>query len=195
MRSAIVMASSALVLACPLPAFAQRDEQPAPNTIHAEAAALGPMWYSINYERRVLEDVGARVGVGSFEDTRFGFPENGISTATYLTVPLTVSYLGIRGRRSTFELGAGAILAVRSRCQQSGEWVACGRSFRPMVTGFVGYRLHPIGWGINFRVGLTLVGGQGLSAKGGDLTVDYSYDNGDRLGVVPGPYLSVGGSF
>lgn len=197
MRLARALGSFVVAMSLSPAAAAQRPAatQPAQNTVYAEAALFGNLMYSINYERRVLDDLGLHAGVGSFSYSTFSFPASGMATSRYLTVPLTVSYLGLRGRRSGLEVGGGMIFTQRIGCDRADSAHACGGSSRPLVTAFIGYRLHPVDLGFNFRVGVMLIGGKGLLTKPGDLTVDYDFEHGDTFGVIPSLYLSAGASF
>lgn len=181
-------------------ASADRRPQPpvypaAPNTIFVEALAAGAMFTSLNYERRLPHAIGVRAGVGSFSYLTSRL--DGWSESSYWALPLTVSYQGVRGRRSSLELGGGAILAVRNGCtQRYTEAAPCGGRYRQLLTAFAGYRRHPEEWGLDFRIGLAVIGGRGLKSRPGDLTWDYEWQaEGAALGFVPALYMSLGGAF
>jgi hypothetical protein len=69
------------------------DERTANNAIYLEL--LGPgLFYSVNYDR-AIGDVGLRLGVGYISVTASATSTTGCASAnaTFLTVPLTASYL------------------------------------------------------------------------------------------------------
>ncbi len=166
---------------------ARSVNKPAPNSVFLEGMGSG-LFYSLNYERRVIDDVGVRAGfsymsIGS-EATSGGTTAS--ASATYVTVPITASYLGVRGRRSGLEVGGGLTLAYASGSASTGVSSASGSGMTPIGTAMVGYRLHPVdGAGFQLRVGL-----MALAAKG------FSFDpDPNKFGVLPWFYLSMGAGF
>jgi len=163
-------------------------DRPAPNSIFAEGLGAG-LAYSFNYERLVLDELGVRAGFGYWGSSASA-TVNGQTTsagASFLTIPVTVSYLGVRSGKHSLELGGGATV-IRTSGSGSGFGVSASESaMSALGTAMVGYRLHPTGHaGFQFRVGaMALVGkGLGLSAA-----------NPEAVGVLPWLYLSLGASF
>src|SRR5689334_20446311 len=75
-------------------------DQPSPNSIFAEGLGAG-LLYSINYERMVLDDLGVRAGFG-YWSVGASATVNGQTagaSASYLTIPITVSYIGVRSKK------------------------------------------------------------------------------------------------
>ena len=161
--------------------------KPAPNSIFFEGLGSG-LYYSINYERRVIDDLGVRAGFGyvSVTTTAAAGSSSAKASATYLTIPITVSYLGIRGRKSGLELGGGLTLAYAGGSASAGVSSTSGSGIQPLGTAMVGYRLHPVdGAGFQFRVGV-----MALAAKGLGFNPDPN-----NFGILPWFYISFGAGF
>lgn len=138
------------------------------NVLYVEGLGQG-LFYSINYER-VFGDFGARVGVGyiSFTDHSSSFTDCSSSstnctstpvstTASFLTVPLSVSYLGIGSKKHIFEMGAGLTI-LHTSADASGLFVDnSGHGSATTVLGdiILGYRLQPPNGGFFLRAGLS----------------------------------------
>lgn len=162
-----------------------RDEMPAQNTIYAEGLGAG-LAYSLNYERRVIDELGIRAGFSYLSATASAGGAS--SKSTYMTFPITVSYLGLHSRKATFEVGGGMTLAYASGSADTLGASASGSGMTPYGTAFVGYRLHPVGAGFNFRIGAMVLAGKGLG---------FSTDpaDADKIGFLPWGYISLGASF
>jgi len=162
-------------------------DKPAPNSVFVEGMGSG-LFYSVNYERRVIDVVGIRAGFSYMSMTAEATAGGTTSSAssTYVTVPITASYLGVRGRRSGLEVGGGLTLAYASGSASTGVSSASGSGMTPIGTAMVGYRLHPVdGAGFQFRVGV-----MALAAKG------FSFDpDPNKFGVLPWLYMSLGAGF
>lgn len=147
---------------------AVRDYHPrkANNLVYLEA--LGPgLFYSVNYER-MFDNLSARVGIGYFSHIE---SEERVS---FLTIPITASYLGIRSNQHIFEMGAGA--TVVHATAGASTFVETGTSslttLLPTVLAGYRYQLDP---------GFVLkVGGSAMF---------------NRSKVLPWPYLAAGGTF
>lgn len=164
------------------------DNKPAPNSVFLEGLGAG-LFYSINYERRVIDDLGVRAGFGYVSLSASGATAAGqaSASASYLTIPITASYLGIRGRRSGLELGGGTTLAYASGAASSGVTSVSGSGMTAFGTLLVGYRLHPVDHaGFQFRVGVMALAAKGLSLSNPDP---------NSFGVLPWFYMSGGASF
>jgi hypothetical protein len=161
---------------------------PAPNSIYLEGLGAG-LLYSINYERMVIDDVGVRIG---FSYTSFGASATSANgqassaSASVITIPVTASYIGIRGRKSSLELGGGATILYASGSASAVGASSSGAGMAPLGLVMVGYRLHPVDQaGFQLRVGLMALIGEGLG---------FSSD-ATKIGVLPWGYLSLGASF
>ena len=171
-------------------ADADADEGPkrGENTIYAEGLGAG-LLYSINYERLVIQDLGVRVGFSYVGVSASAVDSMGNVTeasSSLMTFPITASYLGVGGKTSMLELGGGVTLVYASASGSGVGFSASASGIAPIGNLLVGYRLHPIGGGFNFRVGAAA-----LIAPG----VGFSDADPDAFGAIPWFYLSLGGSF
>jgi hypothetical protein len=161
--------------------------KPAPNSVFLEGLGAG-LYYSVNYERRVIDDLGLRIGLGYVSVTASSSAggTTASSSSKYLTIPISVSYLGIRSRRHGLELGAGMTLSYSSGSVSAGVSSASGSGVTPFGTAIVGYRLHPVGGaGFQFRVGAMALAAKGLGFD----------PKPDKFGVLPWFYISFGAGF
>jgi len=185
---AIAPAMPATGEAAPAPAKPPADE-PAPNTIYLEGLGAG-LAYSLNYERMVVPDVGVRIGFSylSFGATASdGLGNSESATGTYINIPITASYTGVRSGKHALELGAGTTLSFASGSASGFGMSTSASGLTPIGDLIVGYRIHPInGAGFNFRVGAMALIGKGLSL---------SANNPGSVGILPWLYLSLGASF
>jgi hypothetical protein len=142
--------------------------------------------YSVNYERMVIDDLGVRIGLSYLSiGAQAG---SSSSSATYLFIPITASYVGVRSGKSSLELGGGATLLYVSAAASGAGVATNGSGIVPFGVAMVGYRLQPIGdkAGFMFRVGMSALIAPGLSLSNPDPKA---------IGVLPWPYLSLGASF
>jgi hypothetical protein len=183
-RTQAVIAAERPVAAPP----AADADKPAPNSIYAEGLGAG-LAYSLNYERLVLDELGVRAGFGYWGSSA-SVTVNGQTTsagASFLTIPITVSYLGVRSGKHSLELGGGATVIKASGSGSTIGVSASESGMGALGTAMVGYRLHPTGHaGFQFRVGAMALVGKGLGL---------SVTDPEKLGVLPWLYLSLGGSF
>jgi hypothetical protein len=158
--------------------------RPAKNGLFLEG--LGPgLLYSVNYERLVIDQVAVRLGFSywSVTATATTSTQSAEASAAFFTIPMTVTYVGLRG----LEVGGGMTLLHTSGAASTLGASASGSGFSPLGTLLVGYRLHPVGSaGFQFRVGGMAMMGDGLSL---------STDNPGGFGVLPWLYLSAGAGF
>jgi hypothetical protein len=151
------------------------DERTANNAVYAEG--LGPgLFYSINYERDFENVYGVRVGFSyvSLSET----DNNGTSlNATFLSFPITFSYLGIGSLTHIFEVGGGGTVLYVSGTASTIGGSSSGSGVGGIGTLILGYRYQPPHGGFMFRVGIA------------PLITSY----GDTF--LPWPYLSLGGTF
>jgi len=159
----------------------EAEKRPAKNSIYAEG--LGPgLLYSINYDRLIIDDLAVRVG---FSYMSFGASSGSSSaSASFLSFPITASYLGVGSAKHILELGGGADI-VYATGSASGVGVSTsGSGVGAAGTVLIGYRLQPPNGGFNFRVGLSPMFGPGFNLSGST-----------SFGVLPWGYLSLGGTF
>ena len=156
-------------------------ERTANNSIYIEG--LGPgLLYSINYDRNI-GDFAVRGGFGylslssSVSDSSGGSEGHG----SFITVPLTVTYLGLGSKKHMFELGGGVTVVHASAgvstfatddASSTKESDSATLLFGNMIFG---YRLQPPDGGFLLRTGLSPVFGHGF--------------------FFPLPYLALGGTF
>lgn len=166
------------------------EAKPAENSVFAEGLGAGVL-YSINYEHRVIDDLGVRVGFSYMSFGASSTSSSGTSSASanFLTFPVTASYLGIRGGKHALELGGGLTMTYASAAASGVGGSASASGVSAFGDLLVGYRLHPVGGaGFQFRVGIMALVGRGfsLSSDAKDPTA---------LGVLPWGYISFGAGF
>ncbi|MDC3988706.1 hypothetical protein [Polyangium jinanense] len=182
-------AAAAPAAAAPAKAESKEEEntkdKPAPNSVFAEGLGAG-LWYSINYERRVIDDLGVRVGISyiSVGATVSTGSASSSASASLLTFPITGSYLGVRSGKHALEVGGGVSVTYAS----AAAWAsASGPGIGAYGNVMVGYRLHPVdGAGFQFRVGAMALMGPGFNVFG---------DDPRSFGVLPFGYISFGAGF
>jgi hypothetical protein len=157
-------------------------ERSAKNAIYVEGLGAG-LFYSVNYER-VIGDFSPRIGFSyvsvSAGGTNAAGTSGGSASATFLAVPITVSYLGIGSLNNIFELGAGATIlslgAGASSFNHDSSSSASGSAVLVWPEVLAGYRYQPADGGFFFKGGIdALIGGS--------------------IPVLPWPYVSLGGTF
>jgi hypothetical protein len=171
------------------PAKSSEEPKLAPNSIYAEGLGSGII-YSINYERVVIDDLAVRAGFSywSVSASASAGGQTSSSSVSQWTIPITVSYLGVRSRNKMLELGGGMTLFNQAETVTAGSTSASAGGLTPVGTVLVGYRLHPVeGAGFHFRVGAMAMAGKGMS-----LSADH---DPSAFGIMPWGYLSLGGSF
>lgn len=160
----------------------------APNSIYAEGLGAA-LLYSFNYERMMLDQLGVRVGFSylSIGASASAGGSSASSSATFVWVPITASYVGIRYGRSALELGGGATILYVSAATSSAGVSSSGAGLVPYGVAMVGYRFQPVGHaGFMFRVGFNTLVAPGLGLQNA---------SPGTLGVIPWPYISLGASF
>ncbi|MGC4091882.1 MAG: hypothetical protein QM756_29170 [Polyangiaceae bacterium] len=177
-------AEAAPAEAKPVEAPAPAEKERAKNSVYVEGLGAG-LLYSFNYERLVIEDLAVR---GGFSYQSFTATAGDASAkSTFITLPVTASYLGVGSKHHIFELGGGMTFMYASGSASGVGVSSSGSGMAVYPDLLVGYRLHPVdGAGFNFRVGAMAFVGKGL---GWDVT-----DPG-AVGVLPWFYLSLGASF
>ncbi len=177
-------APSAPAADAPAPPVSQpEEERTANNALYAEG--LGPgLFYSINYDRS-FGDFAGRIGFGYVSVSAGASDSSGqvqeTASASFIAVPITVSYLGIGSKRNMLELGAGATIwhvgAGGSTFEAKSSTSASESATFALPVAIVGYRYQPPNGGFLFRAGVSP-----LFA-------------GSSLPVLPWPYLALGGTF
>jgi hypothetical protein len=167
-----------------------RSQHAPENSVFLEGFGAA-VFYSVNYERMILSQLGVRMGLGLLP-IQYGYAassssKGGESTQLFVFVPISVSYVGIRVGPHALELGAGATFAYGDgMTDPSGN--TTNPSLLPIGMVLVGYRYQPVeGSGFMFRVGA-----EALVARSDSLFQQHSL--GD-VGIAPWPYLSLGASF
>lgn len=162
---------------------------PAPNSIYAEGLGAG-LAYSVNYERLVVPELAVRVGLSYLSVSASATSSDGstsTASSSFLTFPITASYIGLRSGKHALELGGGATVTYTSARSSALGVSASGSGVTALGTAMVGYRIHPVGGpGFQFRVGAMALIGKGLSL---------STPDPETIGVLPWFYISMGASF
>ena len=169
-------------------AVAPAPRKPAPNSIYAEGLGAG-LAYSLNYERMVLDDLGVRIGFSylSMSGSVSSGSASSSASASFLSFPITASYIGIRSGKHSLELGGGFTMTRSSGSGSSFGMTASGSGMSGLGTAMIGYRIHPVDRaGFNFRIGLMALAGKGLGLDTADPAA---------FGVLPWGYISMGASF
>lgn len=122
-------------------ASVEEPEKLAPNAIYAELGGPGG-FYSLNYEHIFSDKLAARIGISYFA---MGVATSaGSATASTFTVPLTLSYVGLREGKHGLEVGGGGAVIFASSGASVGGTTSSSSGVGALLTGFVGYRLHPV---------------------------------------------------
>lgn len=134
------------------------------NAIYLELGGSG-IFYSVNYEYRLSEQVGLRAGFSTWTLNDFIFTPS----ISFTGVPLMADYL-VGGGGSYFEAGAGIAIASLKIDESDGFFGTVTGEKKTVVLGVgtVGYRLQPPGGGVLFRIGfvpLVSQNGSRLSAE------------------------------
>ena len=154
--------SASLCCLALVPARVHADEaRAANNSVYLELGGSGAI-YSVNYERFVADNVPIRIGFGYISLT--GANINGstvTSDISLLTIPLTMSYLGISSGNHCLELGGGPVFARITGAASSSSAKAFGSATGLVGTAIAGYRyVRPQG-GFTFRAAFTPLFGAG----------------------------------
>ena len=157
----------------------QPAEREAKNSIYIEG--LGPgILYSINYDR-TFGDFAGRVGFSyiALSASANSGTQSSEAHASFITVPLTLTYLGIGSKKNIFEIGAGAtIVHVGAGASTfATDHRESDSSSDTLLFGdlIFGYRLQPPDGGFLLRTGISPIFGHGV--------------------FIPLPYLALGGTF
>ncbi len=145
------------------------------NSVYVEGLGNGIL-YSLNYERIVMEDFGARVGYGALTMSSL----DGADSAFINFIPVSFNWLGLRSDNDAhmLDVGVGATIAIVSGTVSGLIKVAGTTAF---MNATVGYRFQ--GDWFQFRIGLNP-----LFNFAADSDMDESM-------VYALPYISFGGGF
>jgi hypothetical protein len=171
-RSCLLVATVGLAR----PAFAQQQapQATAPPSDAFYVELLGPgLLGSVDYEH-LFDESSIRIGFG----VPLGVPEDP-GYSLHLSVPMTLSYLGMRSKQHVFEIGVGAAV-IGSTCNAPNPcgWPQ-GVTVAPVL--LAGYRYQPSEAGFAFRAGFS--------------PTFVFHGNPVALSALPLPYLSLGYAF
>jgi len=121
------------------------------NAVYLEMGGNG-IFYSVNYERFITEDIAARIGVGYLS---FGESSYNGSSVSFTSVPLMVNYLGVGKLNHRLELGGGLVIVHLSARASDGVATAFGEGSFIGGTASIAYRYVPLDGGFNFKVAFT----------------------------------------
>jgi hypothetical protein len=153
------------------PSEAAPTERTANNALYIEL--LGPgLLYSLDYDR-TFGPVAARVGIEYWSLSASG--GSGSSSATFLSFPVTVSYLGIGSLKHIFEIGAGAEITYFGGSASVLGASSSGSAVTAWGTILAGYRYQPPDGGFFLRAGISPLIGSGF--------------------FLPWPYVGLGATF
>ena len=145
---------------------------PARQAIYAEIGGAGVV-LSLNYDTRLTKKEG---GLG----VRGGIGYSCSSTPSFLTVPVGLNYL--LGRKGNFlELGAGLSYLHVTNNRGYDYLPLANKAFYKDQTDLlfetlnIGYRRQSSKTGLNFRIGLAPIFGEGVHGVGGYLGIGYSF--------------------
>jgi len=157
------------------------EERTANNAVYLEI--LGPGgFYSLNYDR-AFGDFAGRIGFSYISVSATTVSSAGTlesASASWLSVPITFSYLGIGSKSHMLEVGAGVTLwSFGAGASGFGAGSSSASAMLIAPTGIVGYRMQPKDGGFFFKVGVSP-----MFITGGDASVFW-----------PAPHIALGGTF
>ena len=129
----------------------------AKNTLFVELLGNG-LFYSLNYERFVTDDIAIRAGLGYFSVG--GSSKGSNARASLFSMPIMFEYFGIGSADDKLELGIGPVLFYASA---SGSFIGdTARSSGTFLwgTATIGYRHAPHDGGFAFKIGFTPIFGK-----------------------------------
>lgn len=127
-------------------------ERSAKNSLYIELGGNAAL-YSLNYERFLISDLSARIGVmymsvsASSGTTR--------ANASWFGAPIMLNYLGIGSENHKLDLGLGVVLMNLSAGASTFNATANASGLLVAGTATVGYRYVPVDGGVNFKAGFT----------------------------------------
>jgi hypothetical protein len=142
-------------------------ERTANNALYIEGLGAG-LFYSLNYDH-AFGPIAPRIGIGYFS----------LSGASWVTVPITVSYLGIGSLKHMFEVGAGVSINQFGASASFAGASSSGSATEVYGVAILGYRYQPPEGGFFLRAGVSPIFGGG--------------SNGGFF--LPWPHLGLGATF
>jgi hypothetical protein len=133
--------------------------------------------------------VAVRAGFAylSFSATATDGSQSTSASTTYVWIPITASYVGLRSGKHALEVGAGVTFLDASGAASGAGASVSGSGIAPRGTAMIGYRLQPVDHaGVQFRIGFIAHYGNGAALQDPDPT---------KFGIQPWAYLSLGASF
>ncbi|HTQ45775.1 MAG TPA: hypothetical protein VMI75_23630 [Polyangiaceae bacterium] len=155
------------------PAEASPTERTANNALYIELLGAG-LFYSLDYDR-AFGPVSGRIGIGYFSISSGNNASGGSSSATFISVPVTVSYLGIGSLKHMFEVGAGVSINYFGGSSSFAGVSTSGSATEVFGTVVLGYRYQPPDGGFFLRAGIDPIIGS--------------------FGFLPWPYVGLGATF
>jgi hypothetical protein len=155
------------------PAEASPTERSANNALYIELLGAG-LFYSLDYDR-AFGPVSGRIGVGYFSINSGNNASGGSSSATFISVPVTISYLGIGSLKHMFEVGAGVSINYFGGSSSFAGVSTSGSATEVFGTVVLGYRYQPPDGGFFLRAGIDPIIGS--------------------FGFLPWPYVGLGATF
>jgi hypothetical protein len=139
----------------------------AQSSVYVELFGNG-VFYSLNYDRYILDRVIARVGAG-YVNLAQTEGDGRVTRTDVVTVPIVVStVLGETDHK--LELGAGVLSLYSTQDLSFGPHEARGEELELAGTAVLGYRYSPRNGGITLRAGYTPVLGRGGYAHWGGVS-------------------------
>jgi hypothetical protein len=129
----------------------------AKNGLFVELLGNG-LFYSLNYERFVTDDIAIRGGIGYFSLSASG--SSASASASILSVPLMFEYMGIGSADDKLELGIGPLIFYASAAASGIGDTTKGSGTFLFGTATIGYRHIPHDGGFNFKIGFTPIFGK-----------------------------------
>jgi hypothetical protein len=154
-------------------AEASPTERSANNALYVELLGAG-LFYSLDYDR-AFGPIAGRIGVGYFSISSGNTSGGGSASATFISIPVTVSYLGIGSLKHMFEVGAGVSINYFGGSSSFANVSTSGSATDVFGTLILGYRYQPPDGGFFLRAGVDpLIG---------------------SFGFLPWPYVGLGATF
>jgi len=154
------------------PAESSPTERSANNALYVELLGAG-LFYSLNYDR-AFGPIAGRIGIGYFSISG-NSGNGGSSSSTFISVPVTVSYLGIGSLKHMFEIGAGVSINYFGGGASFANVSTTASVTEVFGTLVLGYRYQPPDGGFFLRAGIDPIIG--------------------NFGFLPWPYVGLGATF
>jgi len=142
------------------PAADAAPERTANNAAYIELLGAG-LFYSLNYDRRI-SDFGLRLGLMYFSVSSGVDSAGQSASASWIGIPLSVSYLGLGSQKHCFEIGAGVTIHHFSAGVSTLGVDSTGSATTVLGHAILGYRYQPLNGGFFLRAGLTPIIGSGV---------------------------------